>query len=125
MDWRVKEAIERQKHKDEFLFWKRDQRKIRPLVRHYDENKRVKYRVNPSQVKRCNYFQKKLNKLIDRNPRGKIGKTIDNDWSRLFNEPLKYNGIKVHTWLELKGYIDFKTIYDIINKIKKKRKNEG
>ena len=122
MDWRIKDALERQKHKDEFLFWKRDQRKIRPLVRHNDNNYRIKYRINPSQVKRCNAFQKKINKLIDRNPREKIGKTINNDWSRLFNEPCKYNGIEVHTWLDAKGYIDFKTIYDIINEIKRRKK---
>ena len=121
MDWKVKEALERQKDKREFLYWKKDQRKVKPRVHHYDENKRIKYRINPSQVKRCNYLQKKMNKLIDRNPRGKIGKTIDNDWSRLFNEPLKYNGIRVHTWLESKGYLDYISIYDIINKIKKKR----
>jgi len=122
MDWRVKEALERQKDKRDFLWWKKDQRKIRPIVRHYDENKWVKYRVNPAQVKRCNHFQKKMNKLIDRNPRGKIGKTINNNWSRLFNNPCKYNGIEINTWLDAKGYLDYICMYDIIDKIKQKRK---
>ena len=122
MDWRIKDALERQKDKQDFLYWKRDQRKVRPLVRHNDNNYRIKYRINPSQTKRCNAFQKKMNAMIDRNPRGKIGKTINNDWSRLFNEPCKYRRIEVHTWLDAEGYLDYICMYDIIDKIKQKRK---